>query len=321
VSFEAPFVLLALLLVPAAAAAYLLADRAGERAAAAFATPATRPSVAPVGPGWRRHAPMAAYALALAGLIAALARPQATVAVQEQRAAVVLATDQSGSMRATDVAPSRLEAARAAARDFLDDVPEELAVGAVFFDRAVRGVVPPTLEREALRERLDALRPLGGTATGNALAAGLRLLERRRRDSDGKRAPGAIVLLSDGVSTQGRDPLDAAREAAAAGVRIYTVTLGTAGGTIEEPRPGGGTRLRPVPPPDTETLDEIARITRARAYTVSDRLELDRIYEELGSQISTRPEKREITGAFAGVAGLLLVGGGAMSLRWFGRLP
>lgn len=320
-SFEAPLVLLALLIVPLAAAAYLLADRAGKRAAAAFATAPTRPSVAPVDPGWRRHAPIAAYALALAGLIAALARPQATIAVQEQRAAVVLATDQSGSMGATDVAPSRLEAARAAGRDFLSDVPDELAVGAVFFDSTVRVVVPPTLERDGLRDRLDAMRPLGGTATGDALAASLRLLERRRREADGKRAPGAIVLLSDGVSTQGRDPLDAARQAAADGVRIYTVTLGTAGGTIEEPRPGGGTRLRPVLPPDTETLARIARVTGGRAYAVEDRLELDRVYEELGSEVGTRREKREITGGFAAAAALLLVGGGAMSLRWFGRLP
>ena len=320
-SFETPLVLLALLLLPVAAVAYLLADRSGERAAAAFATRPMRPSVAPIDPGWRRHAPIAAYALALAGLVAALARPQATVAVPEQRAEVVLATDQSGSMRATDVEPTRLDAARAAAGDFLDDVPDELAVGAVFFDTTVVGTVPPTRERADLRERLEAMRAHGGTATGNALDACLRLLERRHRDRDGKRAPAAIVLLSDGVSRQGRDPLEVAREAADDGVRIYTVTLGTAGGTIEERRPGGGTRLRSVLPPDTETLERIARITGARAYAVDDRLELDRVYEELGSQVGTRREKREITGAFAAAAALLLVGGGAMSLRWFGRLP
>ena len=320
-SFEAPLVLLALLLVPVAAVAYLLADRAGARAAAAFASRPTRPSVAPLDPGWRRHLPLAAYALALAGLIVALARPQATVAVQEQRAAVMLASDQSGSMRATDVKPTRLEAARAAAQEFLDDVPDELAVGAVFFDTVVRGPVPPTRERDVLRDRFDAMRSLGGTATGDALAACLRLIERWRGDADGKRTPAAIVLLSDGVKTRGQDPLDVAREASLDGVRIYTVTLGTAGGTIEERRPGGGTRLRPVLPPDTETLARIAQVTGGRAYAVHDRLELDRVYEELGSQVATRREKREVAGAFAAVAALVLVGGGAMSLRWFGRLP
>lgn len=317
-SFQAPLFLLGLVLVPLVVFLYARNDRSRRAAAGAFVTPHMLPSVAPATPGWRRHAPALFYGAALAVLAVALARPEATVAVPEERASVVLATDQSGSMDAHDVPPSRLEAARSAAGDFLDDVPGELRVGAVAFNHTVRAIEPPSTDRAEVRRTIDGLRSSGGTATGEGLAASLRLLERRER---GRRRvpPSAIVLLSDGKSTHGRDPLPVAREAARLRIPIYTVAWGTDGGTISVETPAGP-RLRRVPP-DRPTLRRLARVSRGDYFEAVDELELSDVYERLGSEISTRDEKRQITAAFAAGAGLLLLGGGALSLRWFGRLP
>ena len=317
-SFQAPVFLLGLVLVPLVVHLYTRTDRQRRAAAGAFVSPHMLPSVAPARPGWRRHAPAVLYAAALAVLALALARPEATVAVPEERASVVLATDQSGSMEARDVPPSRLEAARRAAGDFLDDVPSELRVGAVAFNHAVRSVETPSTDRAEVRNTIDGLRSSGGTATGEALAASLRLLERRERGS--RRAPpSAIVLLSDGASTHGRDPLPVARAAARLRIPIYTVAWGTDGGAIAVETPRGRV-LRPVPP-DRESLRGLARVSRGRYFEAVDELELGAVYKRLGSEISTRDERRQITAAFAAGAGLLLLGGGALSLRWFGRLP
>lgn len=323
-SFGAPAFLLALLLVPASVAWYLYAERCRRRATAQFASPATMPSVAPNRPGWRRHLPRVAYLAALAVLAIALARPEATVAVDTERASVVLAIDQSGSMEATDVSPSRLEAARGAALGFLDDAGEGVRVGAVAFNDRVRGVAAPSTDREQPRLLLEGLTPGGGTAIGEALAASLRTLRTGDAASGGppssQAPPAAVVLISDGKSRTGRDPLEPAREAADLGVPVHTVALGTEGGTVEVPAPGGGTTLRPTAP-DRATLDRIAQITGGEAFDALDAEELDSVYERLGSQLAPERKKQEITAAFAAGGLLLLLSGGAMSLRWFGRLP
>ena len=276
------------------------------------------PSVVRSRPGWRRHAPMVVYALALIALALAFARPERTVAVPDGRAAVVLATDRSASMRATDVRPSRITAVRRAAKGFLDDVPRQVKVGSVAFNDRVTRIESPRLQRGAVRESIDALAAEGGTATGEAIAASMRSLE-RARGPRGKN-PAAIILLSDGFSTSGRDPLGAAREARRKGIRVYTVSLGTATGTIDVERRDGTVRRRQVPP-DTASLREIARITKGRAYRAGDQIKLEEVYERLGDQVGTRKEKRQVTSAFAGGALLLLGAGGLMSLRFFGRLP
>ncbi|MGI8749563.1 MAG: VWA domain-containing protein [Thermoleophilaceae bacterium] len=317
-SFGAPIFLVALVAVALAAIAYLVAERHRRRGEAAFAAPAVMPSVVRRRPGWRRHAPIALYGLALAGLVVALAQPQKTVAVPDGRAAVMLTTDQSSSMAATDVRPSRLAAARKAARRFLKDVPGEVKVGSVGFDDRVRQIESPRTARAPVRRAIDALAAGGGTATGEAIAASLRSLGRARGPRG--RYPAAIVLLSDGFSTSGRDPIEAAREARRKGVRIYTVSVGTERGTIEVPRRRGGTITRRVPP-DSASLREIARVTRARAYRAGDEVKLDAVYRDLGDRVDTRKEKRQVTSAFAGGALLLLGAGGAMSLAFFGRLP
>lgn len=311
-SFAAPLVLLSIAVVPVLAAAYAWLRRRPGRYSARFpGVPVLAGAVAAT-PLWRRHLPAAVAALALVALALALARPHATVAVPVERASVVLVTDASRSMLATDVEPSRMDAARGAAEAFLDGVPDELRVGAVAFSTTPRGVVPPTYDREQVRAHLASLDADGSTATGDALAEALRLLE----SGDKRRPPAAVVLLSDGKTTTGRDPVEVAREAEAAGVPIHTVALGTAGGTIFDS--AGGT----VPvPPDPETMVEIAATSGGESFDVEDADQLDAVYERLGSQIGTRPEQREITAGFAAGGMALLLAAAALSLRAGGRLP
>jgi Ca-activated chloride channel family protein len=320
VSFQSPVYLLALLAVPATVAIYLLADRRRRAGAARFASPMLILSVAPAGPGFRRHLPLALYAVALAAVAFALARPEVTVAVPEERAAVVLTTDISGSMEARDVEPSRMTAVRRAALEFLEEAPEELRIGAVAFNHAVRRVEPPRAEqREDTRTLIERLRPSGGTATGEGLAAALGLIS-RPGSRDRERPPAAIILLSDGTSTHGRDPVDVARQAARLRIPIYTVAFGTDAGTIEVRRPDGTMTTRSVPP-DREAMRRVATISGARTFSANAGAELATVYERLGSQVATSEERREVTAAFVGGAAAFLLLGGALSLRWFGRLP
>jgi len=319
-SFGAPLVLAALVLIPALVVTYVRAQRDRRRAATAFASPAMLASVAPRRPGWRRHAPMAAFALALAVLIVAAAKPQKTVAVPVERAAIMLATDVSGSMEATDVKPSRLVAARRAARNFVHGVPVGVNVGVMAFNGRPRVLQSPTPERADIDDALTRLTPSGGTATGDAITAALKVL-RQPTGLRKKIPPSAIVLLSDGASTKGRNPIAAAQEAKRAKIPVYTVALGTPGGTIKVPRTGGqgGTEVRHVPP-DPTSLAQIARASGGQAFTADNASELKRVYQKLGSQLGTEKRKRQLTSSFAGGALVLLLVGAGMSLAWFGRL-
>jgi Ca-activated chloride channel homolog len=311
VTFQSPLLLLGLLLLPLLGAGYVATERRRRRSAEAFAAPGTAASVVPRRPGARRHAPLLLAGLAMAGLICALARPQMSMAVPAEQASIVLAMDRSGSMEATDVAPSRLVAARRAGEAFLDEVPNRVKVGGVVFNHRAEAVQNPTTDREALKAALRAaMKPAGGTATGEALATSLAMLRGPAR-ADGSRPPAAIVLLSDGESTDGREPLPVADEAKRLGVPIYTVALGTAAGRL----PNG----EPVPP-DTATLRAIAQRSGGEAFTAQQADALSMVYERLGSKVATRKEKREVTGAFAGGALVLLLLGGGLSLRWFRRL-
>ena len=319
-SFGSPLVLAALLLVPALIGSYVRQQRHRRQAATAFATPGLLDSVAPRRPGWRRHAPMVAFALALAVLIVAAAKPQRTVAVPVERASIMLATDVSGSMEATDVKPSRLVAARRAARKFVSDVPRGVNVGVMAFNGRPRVLQSPTTERDDIEVALSRLTPSGGTATGDAIAAALRVL--RTPAAPGRKPPpSAIVLLSDGASTKGKDPVAAADQSKRAKIPVYTVALGTAAGTITVPRPNGasGTETRRVPP-DARSLEQIARASGGQAFTADNAGELKRVYERLGSQLGTEKRKRQLTSSFAGGALVLLLVGAGMSLAWFGRL-
>jgi len=316
VSFASPGILVALVALPLLVLLYLGEQRRRRAAAAAFAAPALQPSVAPRRPRWRRHAPMAAIALALALLVIAAAKPQRTVAVPVERASVMLASDVSGSMTATDIQPSRLVAAKRAARRFVDEVPDRLNVGLLAFNSTPRVLQSPTRDRDVVKAAIDSMQPSGGTATGEAIGSATSVL---RTGGGGGRPPAAIVLLSDGKSTSGRDPVAAARAAARLRVPVYTVVLGTDQGTITVPRADGGTATRNVPP-DRAALAEIAQVSGGKGYTAQTASGLKEIYESLGSQLGHEKQKREITSAVTGGGLLLMLVGVAMSLRWFGRL-
>jgi Ca-activated chloride channel family protein len=263
---------------------------------------------------------MVAYAAALAALVVALARPETTVAVPDERASIMLVTDISGSMQATDVQPSRLVAARDAAEDFLDTVPRDIRVGAIAFNQRPRALSAPTTDRAAVRAALRRLEPSGGTATGEALNAALTILGRQRgAEGSDDPPPSAIVLLSDGTSVRGRDPVDVARQASEQEVPIYTIALGTDQGTIEVEE-NGRTQTRRVPP-DREAMQQVAEISGAQTFEVTDADALSAVYEKLGSQVGTKMEERQVTAWWAGGAVALLAAGAALSLAWFGRLP
>lgn len=319
-SFAAPLVLVGLVAIPALVALYGAHQRDRRRAAAAFAAPALAASVVPHRPRWRRHVPMLAFLLALAILIVAAARPEKTVAVPVERASIMLVTDVSGSMQATDVRPTRLAAARAAAKRFVASVPKSVNVGVMALSSKPRVLASPTNDRFAVNSALDQLAARGGTGTGEAIQAATSIL-RRQPGVRGKRAPSAIVLISDGAATGKVDPVAAAQAARKLRIPVYTVALGTAQGTITVPRPGGqgGTETRAVPP-DPQGMAEVARASGGKAYTAADAGRLTDVYKKLGSLLGTKNEKREITAGFAGGGLALLLLGAAMSLRWFGRL-
>jgi Ca-activated chloride channel family protein len=316
ITFTSPIALLGLALIPIAMLLQRTFRRRAQKYAVRYTGVATLSAVIGTTPVWRRHLPTALALLAMASLVLALAKPNRTVAVPAEQASVVLVTDHSRSMMATDVSPTRLEAARAAALRFLAKVPGPVRVGAVAYSDAPDAVQAPTTRRDDVRRIINGLIADGSTATGDALAAALDGISRDRKN--GKRPPAAIVLLSDGKTTTGRDPLQVARQAGRAKVPIFTVALGTPGATIPNPYPYAS----PLPvPPDPATLKAIAAESKGRAYTVEDSGELQSIYQRLGSSIGTKKRQQEITAVFAIGGLLLLAGAAAASLRWSGRLP
>jgi len=313
---QEPLALLAALVVPLLGGAFVLARRRRRRYAVRYPAAAVLGAVRSPTPAWRRWFAPALLGLAALAAAVSLARPEAVVAVPIERASVMLVTDTSGSMAATDVSPTRLDAVRGAVRSFLGDVPRELLVGFQSYATGTGQSIAPSMARGPIRSALDGLQAQGGTATGDALAAALDQLE-ARRGQDGRRAPAAIVLLSDGATTAGADPLESAARARRLGIPIYTVALGTAGGVVTDERSG---QSIPVPP-DPATLRAIAERSGGEAFAVSDADALDEVYERLGSRIGTRQERRQVSSAFAGGALVLLLGGLAGGVRWRPRLP
>jgi Ca-activated chloride channel homolog len=309
-TLAAPLGLLALLLVPLVAVVHRLSRKRRARLALRHPGASVMARVLRAGPAWKRHLPAALMTAAALALAVALAKPQAVVAVPVEQASVMLVTDHSGSMIAGDVQPSRLGAAQDAASAFLGRVPDELLVGFAGYSTGVDAAVAPTTDHDQVRDAVEALTADGGTSTGDALTAALDQLEAR-----GKDAPAAIVLLSDGKTTRGSDPLVAARRAARLRIPIYTVALGTDGATVSGPNG------EPIAvPPDPETLRAIATTSGGTAFQASDAGSLDDVYEKLGSRIGTRREQREVSAGFAGAGLLLLVGGVGTGLRRRGRI-
>jgi Ca-activated chloride channel family protein len=218
-----------------------------------------------------------------------------------------------------------LSAAVEAGHALADKLPDKLRLGLVSFSDYAEQTVPPTTERQPVEDALDRLVADGGTAMGDALRRGLesaRTPVPNRDGSGSRRLPAVIVLLSDGKNTSGNvRPLDVARQAKALKIPIYAIALGTPSGEIELTDPFSGATQTIAVPPDPQTLKEIARITGGRFFETAKAAELESIYANLGTRLSSKQEKREITVAFAGGGLALLLVGGGLSLAWFGRLP
>jgi Ca-activated chloride channel family protein len=317
-SFAQPLYLLGLIAVPAAVVWYLARQRERRALARAFVAPALAASVMPRRPGPRRHLPMAVLLASIIALILATGGPRVAASVPVSGAAIMLATDVSGSMLATDIAPNRVTAAQRAANTFVLGVPAAVRVGVMEFNQSPTVLAVPSTRRLDTIAALGRLQPGGGTAAGNAIEAALGVLG-QLRTSSGKRAPAAIVLLSDGKTTSGLDPVAAARDAARLHIPVYTVALGTASGTIAV-RHRNGTMSDVRVPPDPAALAAIARTSGGQTYSVSDAGGLRAVYQQLGARLGRRTEQRQVAGYFIGSGlGLLLVGSAA-SLFWFGRL-
>jgi Ca-activated chloride channel family protein len=320
VSFGVPFALLGLLVVPVLVALYVLRQRRYTQYAARFGAPALLPNIVDRAPGRRRHVPLVLLLVGLAALVVGVARPHAIVTVQREEATVMIAVDVSRSMRATDVQPSRLEAARRAASAFLDKVPAKFRVGVIAFGSRASVGVPPTADRSLVREALDGLRPGEGTALGDAVALAVRIGQ-RQRSADGVVPPTSVLVFSDGAQMGGHTaPAAAARFARAHNVPVYAVVLGTPNGVVTQTLTGGYTARIQVPA-SPGTLQTVAQATGGQLFTATNDTRLREVYEKLGSRLGHRRTSREITDVFAAGSLALLLTGGALSAVWFRRVP
>lgn len=342
-SFIWPQALYALLLIPLLLAVYLWMQRRRARYAVRFASVAMVRQAVGKGPGIRRHIPAAFFLLALAGMIVALARPQATVTVPRNTGTVMLVIDVSGSMQATDVRPNRMEATKEAANLFVSRQPSGVKIGVVSFSDFGALVQPPTRDKELVQKAIDRLRPQRGTNIGGGLQTALDALYEgsdaprptvvpsgsagpiarptpvptpNPAAADAKAPPASIVLVSDGESNVGPPAVEVAQEAQRAGVKVYTVGIGTKEGVnlnIQGRRVF--TRL------DEDTLRSIADTTGGRYLNAQNESELRAVYDELAREREFEKEKTEITFGFTAGALVLSMVGGLLSLLWFNRLP
>jgi Ca-activated chloride channel homolog len=335
-SFQEPVWLVMLLFVPLMLFLYIYVQQRRSRYSVRFTNVNLLANVVKAQPRWRRHVPALFFLVAFALLALAVARPEADREVPREEATVVLVVDISGSMNATDVPPTRIEAAKEASHTFLDVVPEGFSVGIISFEAVVRLDHPPNRDREAARAAIDRLRAEGGTAIGDALMFALDVVQTpeeyggeapgEQNGNDGAREdnndpPGAILFMTDGFNTAGiADPIDAGREAAARGIPVYTVAFGTPDGYVDIFNSAG--RLQRVAvPPDVETMSRIADMTGAETYTAVTAEELSAVYQSVSARIGVEIEKQEVTWAFAAAAMLMLVLGASLSLYWFNRFP
>jgi Ca-activated chloride channel family protein len=264
--------------------------------------------------------PPALALLALAALATGLARPHATLSVEQEQATVVLAMDTSRSMVATDVPPSRLAVAKQVVGAFLKNLPENYRVGMVSFAQSAQAVLPATANRAAAQASLRNLRTGDGTALGEGIARAVQVAQRVPTEK-GQKPPASIVVLSDGAQTQGvLEPVQAALRAKRLRIPVYTVAFGTAEGVVEVVDDNGFTQ-RVTVPPDPPTLRRVSQATGGRFYAAPDAQALNAVYEELGSRIGSVKEEREITAGFAAGGALLLLAAGAVSAFLFGRMP
>ncbi|MBX7198971.1 MAG: VWA domain-containing protein [Rhodospirillaceae bacterium] len=353
-SFLAAQMLWFLAAVPVLLAGYVFVLRYRTRVALRYANLGLVKQAQGPGNRLRRHIPPALFLLGLTFLIAALARPAALVTLPSQRETIILSMDVSGSMRASDVSPKRITAAQVAARDFIAEQPPGARIGLVAFSTSAMEMQAPTLNREDLLAAVDRLEPQRFTAVGSGILVALKSIfpdadidvggfrgdmrgdaGRQGRNLGGaplgqapKAAPEAplpvapgsyknaiIILMSDGSTNAGADPVEAARIAANKGVRVFTVGFGTEGGGVVEFE-GRTMQVRL----DEDTLKQVADITRGAYFRASSGADLKQIYKTLTTKLVMETQKTEITALFAGVAVVLTAVAALLSMLWFGRL-
>ncbi len=265
---------------------------------------------------WLRHVAVGLSILSLCTLTLAFAMPKDQVAVQRERATVVVTIDVSLSMEAEDVAPNRLEAAKTAAAQFVTSLPPRFNVALVTFAGTATTLVPPTLDRGAVTAAIAALQPQPSTAIGEGIYTSLAALTQVPPDPDDPKAvvPARIVLLSDGKTQVGRPSDQAARQARDQKVPIYTIAYGTADGYIEV-----SGRREPVPV-DRAELQRVSKISGGQAYTATTAGELKDVYRDIGASVGTEMVDREVTERYAGFglgfAILAAVGMISLGARW-----
>ncbi len=315
-AFLSPERLMILLVIPLLVLAYVFASRRKNRRGMRFTNTSMLEVVVPKQSQWRRHVAVALSLLSLITLTAAFARPKTQVDVPRERATVVLVLDASLSMQATDVQPTRLDAAKQAAVEFVQSLPEKYNVSVVSMAGSSAILVPPTTAHNTVENAIRSIQLQESTAIGEGIATALRALQQAPKDPDRPDAiaPGAIVLLTDGKNTAGRSPQQAAAEAKAAKVPVYTIAYGTENGYVDL----DGKR-EPVPV-DHEEMKRIAQATGGEYFAAATADQLKRVYSNIGSDVGYEKADREVTARFAGygLALAVLAALGAISLgaRW-----
>ncbi|MFN2520339.1 MAG: VWA domain-containing protein [Candidatus Limnocylindria bacterium] len=330
-----------LLVVPVLALLYVLAQRRRQRYALRYASLSLVKEALGRGPGVRRHIPPALFLLALGFMGLALARPVSVVTVPAQEGTVILALDVSGSMQADDLKPNRMEAAKEAAKLFVEKQSADLKIGVVSFSGDASVVQSPSRDKDLVTAAIGRLRPQRATAIGKGILTSLDAIfedseevppsvQAMTRLNEGagaspspsplpkgtRGAPATIVLLSDGQNNQFPPPIAIIDEAINRGIRVYTIGLGSPEGTILRIQ-GRSIRTRL----DEATLKQIAQLTDADYFNASNEQDLRRVYENLVTQLVFRQEKTEITALFTAAAAVVSIVAGALSLFWFNRLP
>jgi Ca-activated chloride channel family protein len=334
-SFIWPVMLILLLTIPLFILLYLRMQRRRKQIAARYGQ-LGMPLAAGRDLGRRRHIPIALFLSGLTILLIALARPQAVISLPRIEGIVMLTFDVSGSMAADDLKPTRMEAAKAAARQFVLSQPTTVQIGVVSFSDSGFTVQVPTNEQEVILATIDRLKPERGTSLGNGILMSLEAIAKAQKGDDssyytnltltpmptptpmprGTYTSAAIVLLTDGENTTSPDPLEAAQTASDRGVRIHTVGIGSAAGSILEIE---GYSIRSQL--DEEMLQQISRLTDGTYYNAENEQELAAIYNNLNPQLVIKPEEMEVTAVLAGLSIVILLIGAAFSLMWFSRLP
>lgn len=334
-SFIWPIMLLSLLLIPLFIWLYLRIQQRRRRLAANFGMLGMLQESAGRQLGQRRHIPPMLFLAGLTILLLAMARPETVVNLPRIEGTVILGFDVSGSMAADDLKPTRMEAAKAAARQFIEQQPNTVQIGIVAFSDGGFVVQTPTNDPDALLATINRLTPQRGTSLGQGIFAALKTIfpddEPDAPTGDdltptpppsptplpaGTYTPAIIVLLTDGENNTDPDPIAAAQAAAGRGVRIYPVGVGSTTGTLIQVE--GFTIQTQL---DEALLQRIARITGGVYYNAQNEKELQAIYNNLTPQLVVKPEKMEVTSIFAGLGILVLLIGGTSSLLWFSRVP